>query len=90
MYLKSATKSIHQDGEEEKSASLIETSRVRLQVVEDTANDQSHNSITEELSERKRWITAKALEATPQTELDLLYVGQCVWRFHASVFLLGI
>jgi hypothetical protein len=71
-YFESATKCVHQNSEEEESASLVEAVRVGLQIVEDTTNNKSHNRIAEELGKCERWVATETLEATPKTELDLL------------------
>jgi hypothetical protein len=50
-YLKCATESIHKDREEEKSSSFVKAVGIRLQVVEDTPNNQSHDGIGDQLRE---------------------------------------
>lgn len=56
-----------------------------LKVVEDGADDQSHDKVAKKLRERQFGISDEQFEASPHAETDLLAVRKSVGRLDASV-----
>ena len=53
----SRTKGVHENGEEKKGSARVERVGVGLEVVEDRTDDERHDGVCEELSERNAWVT---------------------------------
>ena len=71
-YLESTGKGVEQDGKEKKSTTGVETTRVVLQLEEDTADDQGHDEVTDQLRQGQAGISLQALEASDHAQTDLL------------------
>ena len=71
-YLEHTGERIGQDGEKQQSTATVERLRGRLHVVEHTRDDERHDEITEDRDIEIRHVAHKPLEATLDTETNLL------------------
>lgn len=81
--LEGGTESVHQDGEEEKGGSRVETRSSRLEVEEDGRDDKTHDGVGDELRDGDTGVSLQANEASPQAKLHLLHVRERVRRLLA-------
>jgi hypothetical protein len=84
IYLESTLKCGHQNGEEKKCATTIKRSSVVLEIVEDTADNKSHDSISNETREHKTHVPLETLESTVDTKFDLHGDRDGIRRFDTS------
>lgn len=89
-HLESTRESIQQNRKEQEGSPAVETGSVIAQVIEDTADDESHNRITDQLSERQRRIPPQTLKTTNDTQVDLLHHRQRVRRLDSSVAIISL
>ena len=68
--------SVHENGEEKKGATLVETVGGVLQVEEDTGDDERHDEVTDKRTHCDTGISYQTPPSSPQAQLNLLYVGE--------------
>jgi hypothetical protein len=84
IYLERTLKCGHQNGEEKECATTVKRSSVVLEIVEGTADNKSHDSISNETREYKTHIPLVTLEATVDTKFDLHGYRDGIRRFDTS------
>jgi hypothetical protein len=85
-YLQGAAKGVEQNSKEQKSPFTEEPRGIVLQVIEDTTNNKSHNTVSKHATEQDSLVSAQTLEASVNAELDLHPDADGIWRFDTSAF----
>jgi len=68
----SAAESVHKAGEKEERTSLEKAGRRRLEIIEDTGDNETHNEVADEGTKCQTRIANQASPSTPQAKLRLL------------------
>jgi hypothetical protein len=78
-YFESTPESVHQKRKEKYGASREETVCGLGKVVEDAADDESHDAVAEQLREGQGWITLQSPKPTSKTEFNLSSIRESIW-----------